>query len=196
MVPATMHISLGLCITLLAGANLPAAKPIPHAQVPNTHTTNDKLADLPIEFRCDNMTIKSEPNRNVCSGRVVLRRGTMLVCCNNFEGVADARWQWQRFVCTGDVRAFRDLETVWADKAEFFVADNDLVLTGHPVLHRGASLLEGERVTMNIQENYARVLKPRGRMGTNRAAPVGRAPLPMPTGTLPQICPIPPLNNR
>jgi lipopolysaccharide transport protein LptA len=142
------------------------------------------------------MVIKTEPNRNICSGRVVVRRGEMLVCCNTFEGVADARWQWQRFVCTGDVRASRDVETAWADKAEFFVADNDLVLTGHPLLHRGDSLLEGERVTMNIQEDYARVVKPRGRMGQSGATPLGRRPLPIPTGALPTLCPIPPLGNR
>jgi hypothetical protein len=153
-----------------------------------------KLGEGAIDFRCDNMFIYTKPNRNVCRSHVVIRRGDMLVCCEAFEGMADEKWVWQSFVCKDDVRAQRGIETVWADKAEFLTAENDLVLTGHPVLHRGDSILEGERVILDVKEDHARISKPRGRMDTepNKLPP---QPPPLPTGPLPALCPIPALKR-
>lgn len=152
-----------------------------------------KLGEGPVDFRCDNMFVYSKPNRNVCRANVVVRRGTMLICCDVFEGQADEQWTWQSFTCSGDVRAQRGIETVWADKAEFFQQRSDLILTGKPLLQRGDSVLEGERVMMNVKEDQARVIQARGRMdmGKGGSKPLPKSVVEMPVGPLPATCPIP-----
>ncbi|MBI5509360.1 MAG: hypothetical protein HY903_11465 [Deltaproteobacteria bacterium] len=149
----------------------------------------------PLDFRCDNMQVFSKPNRTVCQTNVVVRRADLLVCCATFEGFADDRWGWQRFVCTENVRAERGDETMWSDRAEFVLATNELLLTGRPRLKRGKSLLEGERVVVDVKTDHARIEKPRGRIEaatTTAPAAAGRAP----DQGLPAVCPIPALAGR
>lgn len=198
----SVNASLGALLALLAAAPAPSSKPastaVPNPKTPAPHAApavaDKKLGEGPVDFRCDNLTIHTKPNRNTCRANVVIRRGDMLVCCEVFEGFADDSWAWQRFTCTKDVRAQRGIETVWADKAEFFTADNDLVLTGHPVLHRGDSVLEGERVILDVKEDHARIFRPRGRMDME-ASQLPKTPPAVPDGPLPAVCPIPALRR-
>jgi lipopolysaccharide export system protein LptA len=154
-----------------------------------------KGSEEPLDFRCDNMQVFSKPNRTVCKANVVVRRGDLLVCCVTFEGFADDAWGWQRFVCSENVRARRADETIWSDKAEFVLETNELVLTGRPRLARGKSVLEGERVVVDVKTDHARIEKPRGRFASANAP----TPTPVPpaiVGPLPAVCPLPPLVGR
>ena len=173
-----------------AASNGAASKPSAAASKPG-------MAELagqgPLDFRCDNMQVFSKPNRTLCRGNVVMRRSDILVCCVQFEGVADERWQWEKLVCNEDVRAQRGDEILWADKAELMPKSSDVVLTGRPVVRRAESVIEGERITVNASEDRARVDKPRGHFGPNDfkvstkpAPPAAAAPAPLP-GT----CPVP-----
>ena len=143
----------------------------------------------PLEFRCNNMQVLSKPNRTLCRDDVVVRRGDLLLCCQQFEGFADKDWAWQRFTCTREVRAERNNEQMWADKAELTLATSDLVLTGRPKLRRGKSLLEGTRVVVDIKEDHARIESPRGVLVSEEAAPASAGKS---AGPLPERCPIPP----
>lgn len=143
------------------------------------------------------MQVHTKPNRAVCTGNVIVRRSDMLVCCKEFEGIANDKWEWQRLICHTDVRAQRGEELMWSDKAEFLPETQDLVLTGRPVVARGESVLEGEQVLVNVKEDRARVIKPRGRIGTQELS--GKAP-PLVGGTgepvaLPATCPVGPVKR-
>lgn len=145
----------------------------------------------PLDFRCDGMQVFSKPNRVLCQGNVVVRRTDLLVCCEEFEGIADENWSWQQFTCTRDVRALRSDELMWSDKATFVLGTSELVLTGKPRLQRGTSVLEGERVLVNVESDRARIEKPRGRImpAEVRAPPApGQASADEP---LPATCPVP-----
>ena len=62
------------------------------------------------------------------------------------------------------------------------------------MLHRGESIIEGDKVTMNVKEDHARVSKPRGRMDLDGAKKAITVPAPpAPSGPLPASCPVPPL---
>lgn len=137
--------------------------------------------EAPLDFRCDNMQVFTKPNRTVCKANVVVRRGDLLVCCTTFEGFAAANWGWERFVCTENVRAQRGDEIMWSDKAEFLLATQELFLTGRPRLKRGKSLMEGDRIVVDVKNDQAKVEKPRGRFES--------APLEKPVETLPPIDP-------
>lgn len=151
---------------------------------------------VPLDFRCDGMQVNSKPNRSLCKGNVVVRRPDLLLCCNVFEGRAADDWQWDSFTCVDDVRAKRGDELMWADQADFVVATDDLTLTGRPLLHRGKSLLTGERIVINIKSDRARIEKPRGHLGRDSDLQLSEIE-PVPEGTpLPAVCPIPPSPPR
>ncbi len=147
----------------------------------------------PLDFRCDNMQVLTKPNRTTCTGNVIVRRTDILVCCRRFEGIANDKWEWERLICHEDVRAKRGEELMWSDRAEFMPDTADLLLTGRPVLQRGQSLLEGETVVVNIEEDRARVTKPRGTIGPEELSgtkPPVAPPSKSPEGPLPLTCPV------
>jgi hypothetical protein len=145
-----------------------------------------------IDFRCDSMRVLSRPNRTVGRRHVVIRRADLLICCDQFETTADPLWRWQRMVCRNGVRAQRGDEVVWADHAELILDRNDLVLTGRPILRRGATWLTGSRVTLNLDESQARILRPRGHLpGEEQAYLSPLVPIDL-TAPLPATCPIAP----
>jgi lipopolysaccharide export system protein LptA len=154
--------------------------------------SKEPLGDGPLEFRCDNGDTAPDPaGRSFrCSGNVVVRRGSLMVCCNAFEGILAEGSGWERFTCSEDVRAQRGDETMWSDRAEFIVATSDLILTGQPRLHRGKSILRGERVVIDVKSDRARVIKPRGRLESINADVLHSRALPI-DGPLPEKCPLP-----
>lgn len=198
-------IEINLLCFLCIGAASPRRTNAPQVAAPSgqkTSSADHRLQDAPIEFRCDNMSILSQPNRNVCRQNVVIRRGDLWVCCQYFEGVANEAWQWQHFACHQGVRAQRGADTIWADDAVFFAGSSDLVLSGHPVLQRGSSLLTGERVTIDVHADHAHIERPQGQLRQEPSSAQGPIlaeplqPLVPTSGNLPARCPIAPLLRR
>jgi lipopolysaccharide export system protein LptA len=151
------------------------------------------LGDGPLEFTCKRMRIESEPTyRVICLDDVVVLRGDLLVCCERFEGFADAQQAWERFTCTNGVRAQRGDENMWSDKADFIVETSELTLSGKPRLHRGKSILEGTRIVVDVRNDRARVENPRGRLESIKSDVLHSKELPI-DGKLPDRCPLPPI---
>jgi lipopolysaccharide transport protein LptA len=168
------------------------AQPAPQSAAPKK-ALGDLSQQGPLDFRCDAMQVYTKPNRTVCTGNVVVRRSDLLVCCDKFEGVANDDWQWQKLVCVDDVRAQRGEETMWSDRAEFEPNTSDLVLTGRPMVKRGQSIIEGDKVTVNVKDDRARVTKPRGRLETGELE-ADKKPAAAPadsTKPVPATCPLP-----
>ena len=194
---AFLALVLALPAYALAGGAPAPAPATPQKDAPAA----DKRAALaghgPLDFRCDGMQVLAKPNRTLCRGNVIIRRSDILVCCDNFEGEADDNWQWQRLVCFDNVRAQRHDETIWAQHAEFVPQSSDLVLTGRPVVKRGESVLEGERVIVNTNDEHARIEKPRGQLLSldmkQKAPPAVDPSAPLPP--LPKKCPLAPLER-
>lgn len=145
----------------------------------------------PIDFRCDRLEVLSKPeHRQICRGHVVVRRDELILCCNALTGASDIDWAVQRISCVGDVRLQRGAQIAWADYGQYDLATGEVVLTGHPVLERAGSRMAAEQLTVRLDEQFARVLRPRGQM--TQALPAA-APPAAPTwlqGPLPALCPI------
>jgi len=157
---------------------------------PDSDPVGDAKRDLragPVEFVCDAMRLVNKPRRTLCRGHVVVRRGDWLLCCEQFEGTMDESGQWQRLVCSKNVRARRKDEMMWAQEATFLFTAGSLTLTGKPLLLRGASLLHGERIVIDTKGERAQIERPRGR---TLAGPPAILP-PLPTGDVPTQCPLP-----
>lgn len=150
----------------------------------------DSAQTGPIDFVCEHMQLLSNPNRAICRERVVVRRGELLLCCEHFEGYMNDKGGWERLVCSNKVRAQRHGELMWADRATFVLAINDLILTGRPRLQRGRSVLAGERIVIDTEREQAQIEQPRGRLEPASEEVPDPAELPL-TGALPRECPVP-----
>lgn len=124
-----------------------------------------------VEFRCDALKVDSEPGQSSCTGNVVVVRGPVLMCCDHFEAKADKDWQWESFTCSGNVRAQRFTESVWADRATFLFDKSLITLHGNPILRRGRSLMTGTRVQIDLKNDQAQVVSPRGKIAKDVDAP-------------------------
>jgi lipopolysaccharide export system protein LptA len=149
-----------------------------------------------MDFRCGSMKVFSKPNHTICNANVVVRRGNLLLCCERFEGEADANWQWQKFYCHGDVRALRDEQLIWADEGEFFFVKNQLHLYGAPLLQRGKSMLRGDRAVMDLKTEDIHIEKARGfvqqaEIKQKQPVPVDKTWTRFLIGELPSTCPLP-----
>jgi lipopolysaccharide export system protein LptA len=145
--------------------------------------------DGPLDFRCDNMQVQSKPNRTICRKNVVLRRADLFVCCDLMESFADDKWDWEKVICKSNVRALRQEDLVWADRAELQINASDLILTGKPKVKRGANILAGQRVIINVESDRARIEHPRAYFNKN-AKKVTLPAIPW-EGELPTKCPLP-----
>jgi len=150
----------------------------------------------PLDFRCDRMLVKTNPNRTWCYENVVVRRDDLLFCCRTFAADADKQWQWQQVHCVDEVRAQRGPETMWADKGDYTLSSSELVLTGRPQLQRGASFMDGERIIIDTRTEQARMINPKGAAVTDpkqdpsKTATATTTPAAL-TGPLPALCPVP-----
>jgi len=189
-----------------AAAVTPGSAPVP-ASVSASSSSKSKAAKAPgaskgkfagegpIDWRCDNAQVISKSNGvrlAICRGNVVVRRSDLMFCCTTFEGVTDGTGQLQKATCIDDVRAVRGVETMWSDRAEYLPQSSDLLLTGRPMLRRAASILEGERITLNVNDDKARVDKPRGHFLPDDLKVGSRTPPPPPQKPppLPEKCPL------
>jgi lipopolysaccharide export system protein LptA len=141
-----------------------------------------------LDFRCDAMQVHTDPNKTICTGHVVIRKDSVLVCCDTFVGLANSRWEWEHLTCKGDVRAVREGETAWGDEAEFSYTSNDVLLRGNPVLKRGESLLFGDTINIRTDTKKAHVIRPRGLLVTKDKP--GVAVKSYVKGKLPSKCPV------
>ena len=147
-------------------------------------------ADKVIDFRCDAGRVETDPNRSHCTGRVIVRRPDVLLCCDTMVGDADKDWQWKSMTCSGNVRVQHGSEWVWAKKAVFNPTSSAITLTGDPVVQRGRSVIAGDVVTVLIERDQAMVERPIGRV---QNAQTEVRPLPEFTriSPLPEKCPLP-----
>ncbi|MBJ81107.1 MAG: hypothetical protein CMH60_07310 [Myxococcales bacterium] len=145
-----------------------------------------------VEFRCDNMQVDTKTHLTLCNKNVVMRRGDVLLCCNTLEARSDKDWQWKTFDCIDKVRAQRKNELMWANKASFEYLKNEIYLTGKPYLKRGASLLTGKKIIIDLTKEVAKVIKPRGTINSKNTNLVEMKDGKPSISELPNRCPIPP----
>ena len=141
----------------------------------------------PLDFRCDTLRVDSKAGQSLCTGNVVVIRGSVLMCCDQFEAHADQDWQWKSFSCRGNVKAQRFSERVWATEATFNLNDSVITLRGRPVLQRGRSLMTGTKVSIDLKSDNARITSPRGRVSKDAQT---ASPYP-PVVKLVDKCPLP-----
>lgn len=175
------------CTSVWASARTERQSPGQNLVPSSTHA-----GESAIDFRCDGLEVRSKPeHRQICRGHVILRREDLILCCNTLCGESDADWTLEHIICTGDVRVSRAQQTVWAEHGRYDVLRGEIVLRGTPLLDRAGSQVRGEQVTINLNEQQARVVRPRGQIAEDAAPQAPQTPSARPRA-LPALCPIGP----
>ena len=141
----------------------------------------------PLDFRCDTLRVDSKAGQSLCTGNVVVIRGPVLMCCDQFEAQADQDWQWKSFSCRGQVKAQRFSERVWSNEATFNLKDSVITLQGSPILQRGRSLMTGSEVSIDLKSDNALITSPRGRVSKDAETASPHPPI----IKLVDVCPLP-----
>jgi len=116
----------------------------------------------PIPFRCDRMKMNGQRYLVICDSNVVIQHDTLLLCCDSFNAQADEKWNWQRLLCRGNVRAYMDGRWMWGLQADYDVTSQLLVITGRPLLRQAESSFAGSAITVQVDQQLVDVKHPRG----------------------------------
>ncbi|BDG09921.1 LptA/OstA family protein [Anaeromyxobacter paludicola] len=142
-----------LALALLAGAPRtgPRAAP-PGGAAPPVHVTADE-----VEYRY-------KERKAVFVGRplVKLTREDSVLLCKRLVADNDAEGRISHAVCTGDVRFTRGQKLATCEVATYDDAKGTIVCEGHPVLHDGDSVLHGELLTYDLDQDRAVMTKAKG----------------------------------
>lgn len=141
----------------------------------------------PVPFRCDGLKMDGKAHSVRCAGNVVVRYGTMLLCCNHFTAHADDSWHWQTMRCAGDVRGYLDGRWVWGNQADYVTATGMLRVTGKPLLKQGTTWFAGSALAVDVPRERISLAHPTGVL--DRTPRVGNPPPRY--ATLPDRCPLP-----
>jgi len=127
-----VYFSLMALALLCLGAN--GQKP-PHAQPFGTQAPvqDCKGPGQELDVTADQMTFDSKTHTFVFENNVHVRRCDMTLKCDRLRVMNDAQKnRVERIVATGNVRMQQGVRRVQAERAEYFDAEQKLVLTGQP----------------------------------------------------------------
>jgi lipopolysaccharide transport protein LptA len=86
-----------------------------------------------LDVTAERMTFDQRTRTFLFEEKVHVRRCGMLIWCDRLEVInSDGAGKVERILATGNVRVQRGTQHVRAERAEYFAADERLVLTGNP----------------------------------------------------------------
>ena len=138
------------------------------AFVLSTTSSKASLTDIntgPIDIRSDSLEIDNKHNVVVFMGNVEATRGDITINCNKIElfyqnipqdnqntGKTQARVL--EIIATENVRLSRpDGGLATAEKAVYNQIDEQIILTGKPVIKQGSDFVEGSKITLFLKED-------------------------------------------
>ena len=93
---------------------------------------------------------------------VKLTREDAVLTCKKLVAENDAEGQIRRAVCTGDVKLVRGSREATCETATFDNQANTVVCRGNPVLRDGQSVVEGEELTYDLEQDKAVLSRAKG----------------------------------
>jgi lipopolysaccharide export system protein LptA len=120
---------------------------------PSTRSGGDK--DAPVEVLADHLENLQKEGLNIFSGNVVATQNSSTMYADRMEVYMDARGdRIVRGVATGNVRIItRDCRMGTARRAEYYDAEQLVILIGNARVWRDDNVVTGERITMYLAED-------------------------------------------
>jgi lipopolysaccharide transport protein LptA len=146
---------------------------------PADNPLNQKLkeSDSPWKFHCDEIKgLGKKDHRSFCRGHVAITRDDLTITCDTLETLHDDKWGAKKMTCLENVVLKSKDGRTTSEKAEFDNESRDLVLTGNPVLYQGGSVIRGEVIKYNLNDEQFDVKKFRGVVDQSSSMPTAKAP--------------------
>lgn len=112
-------------------------------------------APVPVHVQADEVRYNDKRRETVFVGRplVTLTRADATLQCKRLVAHNDDKGQVRHALCEGDVKLVRGERTATCATATFDNESGRVVCEGNPVLREGESVLHGEKLTYDLNED-------------------------------------------
>ena len=119
---------------------------------------------VPVHVDADSIEYRYKERRAVMTGKpvVTLTRDDAKLVCRKLDAELDDAGRIARAVCQGDVRLTRGERLVTCDRATFESAAGRVTCEGAPQLHDGSSVVRGERLVYDLDEDRVSLTRAQG----------------------------------
>jgi lipopolysaccharide export system protein LptA len=112
-------------------------------------------APVPVQVDADEVRYEYKERKVVFVGKPLVRltRADAVLTCRKLVAENDEQGRLRRAVCTGDVRLSRGERVVTCQTATFDERAGTVVCSGSPELRDGQSVMRGEQLTYDLDED-------------------------------------------
>ncbi|SEG27500.1 lipopolysaccharide export system protein LptA [Thalassococcus halodurans] len=115
-------------------------------------------SSLPIEVSADNLSVNQSDGTALYTGNVVIGQGEMRLAAPRVLVVyAEGAGQIDRLEATGGVTLVSGEEAAEADRADYNLQDNVVVMIGNVLLTQGGNALSSDRMTVYLKDGTAQM---------------------------------------
>jgi len=118
----------------------------------------------PTVIKSKSLEVNDKLNLITFTGDVIAKKGDFIVNCQKMlvyyesssadKKTGDVETTINKIIATGQVKINRGTGGVAAaEKAVYYQQDEKMILTGNPMVKQGKNFVEGDRITMFLQEN-------------------------------------------
>ncbi len=118
----------------------------------------ERFGDQPIRIRSESLEAEQGLRMVSFLGKVEARQGDLVIYCEElkiFYGESGERFD--RVEALRDVRVVQGARMATGDKGIYYAGEERIVLTGNPKIRQGESFIEGEEVTILLNEERSLV---------------------------------------
>jgi lipopolysaccharide transport protein LptA len=119
---------------------------------------------VPVDVHADSIEYRYKERRTVMTGKplVTLTREDAVLVCKRVLADMDAEGRIARATCEGDVKLTRGERQVTCERARFEAAQGRVTCEGSPVLRDGASIVKGELLVYDLDDDRITLTHARG----------------------------------
>ncbi len=112
----------------------------------------------PIEVSADNLSVNQTDGTAIYTGNVVIGQGEMRLAAPRVLVVySEDAGQIDRLEATGGVTLVSGQEAAEAERADYNLADNVIIMAGNVLLTQGGNALSSDRMVVNLDDGTARM---------------------------------------
>jgi lipopolysaccharide transport protein LptA len=137
---------------------------------------------VPVDVHAESIEYDYKARRTIMTGEplVVLTRADATLACKRVVAEMDAAGRIERATCEGDVKLTRGERVVTCLRARFESAAGRVTCEGDPELRDGASVVHGELLVYDLDEDRVKLTRAKGTVVPQAAQ--GLPPLASPEG--------------
>jgi len=110
-------------------------------------------ASAPVEIESDKFSVDQSTNLAVFLGNVLVVQGLLRLSADqvNVEYASDESNDISAVIAVGNVTFVNGAEAAEAQRAEYTLATNEIVMTGDVLVTQGRSALSGQKMVVNLE---------------------------------------------